>query len=70
MHWNGGCGLDKKTWNTIVKVYDIIRKFDLGQKDFTATLDYTIGSLPRGYSVNANIYLDGVFAFKGLISIS
>lgn len=63
MHRNGGCYSDKKTWNTIVKVYDIIRKFDLEPKDFTVTLDYTIGSLERGYSVNAGIYLDGVFAF-------
>jgi hypothetical protein len=52
-----------KDWNTLVRAYHAIRRFDFGLPDFTVRLDYSTSYNPRGYAKCTRVFLDGVFGF-------
>jgi hypothetical protein len=56
-------GVRRALWNETVDAYDGIRAFDVGLPGFSATLDFTTGYNPRGYSQFSRTFLDGVFGF-------
>lgn len=59
--WRWGC--HKAGWNEIVDAYEGIRRFDLGIKDISVTLDHTNSFNHRGPGIHSEVFFDGAMAF-------
>lgn len=57
--WRYGFGQD---WNTIVRSYNGLRKFQFGD-GFEVRIDMSTGCNERGFSRYERVFLDGVFGF-------
>lgn len=56
-------GMRHDTWNEVVRVYNHLRNFSLGLREFEIRLDYTTFHNPCGNSKYGRIPIDGSFAY-------
>ncbi len=59
--WRWGCL--NAGWNEMVDAYEGLRRFDLGIKDMSVTLDHTNSFNHRGPGIHSEVFFDGAMAF-------